>query len=257
MATEHQHWLEQGEIYALGVLDGQELNAFEAHLSSGCAICQAYVNETRESLRLLHGALRPMAPPPALKAKVLEQVAPQRISRSREENVERWSWRWWFVPVGSLAAAAIAFILIANLMNNRSELARLKSQLAALQTESAQKDQLLAFLSAREVRAIELTGLAAAPEAKAKLFWNPVTRRGLLITFGLPKPSADKAYELWGIAGSEPVPAGVFSVDERGQTQFPLPELAAALNFDKFAVTLEPAGGVAKPSGPMVLLGSL
>jgi hypothetical protein len=28
-------------------------------------------------------------------------------------------------------------------------------------------------------------------------------------------------------------------------------------NFDKFAVTLEPSAGVAKPSGPMVLLGSL
>jgi anti-sigma-K factor RskA len=257
MATDHENWVEQGEIYALGALEGEELKALEAHLASGCAICNTRIRETRETLNQLHRSLETITPRAAVKAKVLARVMPQPPPAATESSSGGFGWRWWMVGAGSFAAAAIAFILIANLMDNRSELARLKSQLAALQSESAQKDQLIAFFSAREVRAIELTGLAAAPEAKAKLFWNPVTRRGLLITFGLPKPSADKAYELWGIAGSEPVPAGVFSVDERGQTQFPLPELAAGLNFDKFAVTLEPAGGVAKPSGPMVLLGSL
>jgi anti-sigma-K factor RskA len=161
------------------------------------------------------------------------------------------------VGAGSLAAAAVVLMALATLMSTRSELAQLRHQLVELQMHSAENDQLIAFLSAREVRAIELTGLAAAPKAKAKLFWDPVTRRGLLITFDLPKPSAGKAYELWGIAGNDPLPAGVFSVDDRGQTRFPLPKITGGGDFDKFAVTLEPAGGVAKPSGPMVLLGSL
>jgi anti-sigma-K factor RskA len=257
MATEHEYWLQQGEIYALGALDGDELEAFETHLGSGCAVCQACIEETRESLKLMPRSLTAIAPPARLKVLMLERIAPGRAGTGHERQVDRRSWRRWMVGAGSLAAAATVLVALAALMGTRSEVAQLRHQLVDLQTQSTEKDELIAFLSAREVRAIELTGLAAAPKAKAKLFWNPVKRRGWLITFDLPKPSADKTYELWGIAGNDPVPAGVFSVDDRGQTRFPLPEITGAHDFDKFAVTLEPAGGVAKPSGPMVLLGSL
>ena len=50
MAREHEHWTEQGEIFALGALDGGEREDFEAHLAAGCAICEAHVRETREDV---------------------------------------------------------------------------------------------------------------------------------------------------------------------------------------------------------------
>ena len=65
---------------------------------------------------------------------------------------------------------------------------------------------------------------------------------------------------MWAIAGKEPVSAGIFEVDEAGHAFLRLPTLLPlprAKRFDKFAVTLEPAGGVPKPTGPMYLLGSL
>jgi Anti-sigma-K factor rskA len=143
------------------------------------------------------------------------------------------------------------------LTRTRSELEKAKAQLAAAQIESAQKDEMLQLLSSQDVRLIELKGLEAAPAARAKLFWNPGARSGILLTSGLPKTPTDKAYELWGIAGTEPVPAGVFRVDDQGQAKFRMPVLTQGKKFDKFAVTLEPSAGVEKPSGPMVLLGSL
>lgn len=253
MTTGHEIWLEQGEIYGLGALDGQELKDFEVHLASGCAICDAHIRETRETLTALHRSLNPIAPNAAVKTRILQQITPKS-----EPSLSRSSWRrWFFVGAGSFAAAGIVFVLTWSIIVKRNELEKLKSQLAAAQRDSAQKDELIEFLSAPEVRSIQLAGLVAAPQAKGKLFWNPATRRGLLVTFGLPRAGADQAYELWAIAGDEPVPAGVFRVDERGQTRFAVPPLAEGLNFGKFAVTLEPAGGVAKPSGPMVLLGSL
>ena len=257
MVTEHEHWLEQCEIYALSALDGQEREEFEAHLASGCAVCAAYIRQTRETLLLLDHSLKPLLPPPAIRPKVFEQITPKQYAPHVEEY-RWWSARhWWFIGAGSFAAAAVVLALTWNISNTRSELERLKSQLAAIQSESAQKDELIQFLSEPEVRSIQLAGLEAAPKAKGKLFWNPATRRGLLMTFGLPKTAADKAYELWGIAGNEPVPAGVFQVDDRGQPRFHVSQLADGRNFEKFAVTLEPAAGVAKPSGPMVLLGTL
>lgn len=92
----------------------------------------------------------------------------------------------------------------------RKELDKLKSQLTALQRDSAQKDELLEFLSAPEVRSIQLAGLAAAPQASGKLFWNPATNRGLLVTFGLPKPTQDKVYELWASPGTSLFPRVFF-----------------------------------------------
>jgi anti-sigma-K factor RskA len=74
---------------------------------------------------------------------------------------------------------------------------------------------------------------------------------------GLPPTSGSNAYELWGIAGAEPVPAGVFTVNQGGVTLFRLPALPPEKSFDKFAVTLEPAGGVPQPTGPMHLVGSV
>jgi anti-sigma-K factor RskA len=256
MVTDHEHWLEQCETYALGALDGEERNEFEVHLASGCTVCPAYIRQARETLLLLDRSLKPLLPPAAVKAKIFEQITPKRPLPPVEESHWR-SWRWWFVGAGSFATAAIVLALTWNMMNSRSEVEKLKGQLAVTQSEVAQKDELIQFLAAPEVRSVQLAGLEAAPAASGKLFWNPTTRRGLLMTFGLPKTAADKAYELWGIAGNEPVPAGVFLVDDGGQARFDLPPLAAERNFEKFAVTLEPAGGVAKPSGPMVLLGSL
>ena len=256
MATEHENWLEQGEIYALGALDGQELKEFEAHLASGCEICDAHIRQTHESLAVMHRSLAPLSPPAAVKNSILEQIAPN--TARGEEHSGWWSaWGGWLAGAVSLAAAVVVLALTWSITSTRDQLEKLQAQIAALRNEAAKNDELIQFLSTPEVRFVQLAGLDAAPEAKAKLFWNPTTRRGLLMVFGLPKTAADKAYELWGIAGNEPVPAGVFVVDERGQARFQVPELAPGRTYEKFAVTLEPAGGVAKPSGPMVLLGSL
>jgi hypothetical protein len=187
----------------------------------------------------------------------MDQIPPQAMTRPRQERTGWLNWNWWGLGIGAVATAAVALILSSNLTRTRSDLERAKEQLAAARVESAQKDELLQLLSSQEVRLIELKGLEAAPAARAKLFWNPGARSGILLTVGLPKTPTDKAYELWGIAGKEPVPAGLFRVDDQGQARFRMPVLAQGKTFDKFAVTLEPAAGVEQPSGPMVLLGSL
>ena len=75
MSTEHAHWLERGDIYALGALDGEELKDFQTHLATDCAMCAAYLRETRETLNLLHRSLRPMTPSTqSSKQRLLEKI---------------------------------------------------------------------------------------------------------------------------------------------------------------------------------------
>jgi len=73
---------------------------------------------------------------------------------------------------------------------------------------------------------------------------------------GLPPAPEGKAYEIWAIAGAgAPVPAGVFTVDAKGVGSLRVAPLQAGGAIDTFAVTLEPAGGVAAPAGSMYLVG--
>jgi anti-sigma-K factor RskA len=136
----------------------------------------------------------------------------------------------------------------------RQELARQEHFLhAALAT----REELLRFLADPRVRLVHLAGRPPSPGARGQLLWNPVTRAGVFLTTGLPQAPPDKVYELWAIADSKPVPAGTFRVDDAGYALLRLPALPQAKRFDQFAVTLEPAGGVEQPSGPMHLLGKL
>jgi anti-sigma-K factor RskA len=304
----HEVWLAQAEIYALGALDGDERTAFEVHLAAGCPVCERHMLTTREALTLLPHALTPVAPPARVKERLLAQIATESARPQPVTPLPRR--RWWMMGASALAAASLLIALSYHLYQTRQEVQRIQELVASLQTTLAEReaalqaerrelsratemistlraelakreetleaerhdlqrvvatlrselderDETLRLLSTPQVRLVHLTGLAAGPGASAQLLWNAAARTGLLLTSGLPQIPRNRVYELWAIAGNEPVPAGLFAVDEAGHAFLRLPPLPTSKRFNKFAVTLEPAGGVPKPTGPMHLLGNL
>jgi anti-sigma-K factor RskA len=145
----------------------------------------------------------------------------------------------------------------ATLEAERRERERVERVVARLQGELGERDAALRLLSTPQVSVVRLAGRSPSPRATAHLLWNPAAQAGVLLTSGLPQPPRDRVYELWAFTGNEPVPAGVFQVDEAGHAFLRLPPLPRAKRYDKFAVTDEPAGGVPKPTGPVHLSGSL
>jgi anti-sigma-K factor RskA len=250
----HDEWLERAEVYAVGALDGEDLRLFEAHLASGCTLCEAHLVESRETLVQLPRSLAPLEPPPRVKAELLRRIAPE-TKIVREERA-RSPWLWWNLA-GGLAAAGLLVLLTWNLIATKNQVRELEGRLAVLQTQANERDEVLQLLSNPQIRVVNLTALPDGRGASGQLLWNPETRTGVLLVTGLPQTSTEKAYELWGLAGAEPVPAGVFVVDTRGMALLRLPKLPENKRFDKFAVTLEPAGGVPQPTGSMVLVGSI
>jgi anti-sigma-K factor RskA len=85
----------------------------------------------------------------------------------------------------------------------------------------------------------------AATEASATLL---VGRSGeaMLAARRLPPPAAGTVYELWVIDGDRPQPAGLFRGSLATLTR-PVPPGAVV------AVSLEPAGGSPRPTGPLLL----
>ena len=100
----------------------------------------------------------------------------------------------------------------------------------------------------------ELAGTKDAPSAHAMLAVDSKSGHAMLMAKGLPQAPAGKAYQLWFIAGTRPIPGKVFKPDPSGNAMLDDQLPAAALNAATFAVTLEPQNGVPTPTGSMYLL---
>jgi len=112
-------------------------------------------------------------------------------------------------------------------------------------------------VDAPRLKLIALGGQAASPGSEGHVLWSPVSRKAVFYASNLPAPPAGKDYQLWIIAGTTPKSEGVFPVDDKGGAVHVLPEVPEAGGVNAFAVTLEPAGGLAQPSGAMFLLGAV
>lgn len=91
------------------------------------------------------------------------------------------------------------------------------------------------------------------------VLWNERKKAWLFYVFGMPPPPPGKEYQVWFMTDKEgPVSAGVFTPDANG-TGWVLATPPSKLFGDikAAAVTLEPAGGLPKPSGDTYLRGTL
>ncbi|HXH82501.1 MAG TPA: anti-sigma factor, partial [Candidatus Tectomicrobia bacterium] len=125
----------------------------------------------------------------------------------------------------------------------QAEAARMSAEVDALRGVNA-------LLSEPATRVIALHGTGPAPAASGRLVWH-AERGGYLFVSDLPAPSPGRTYQLW-VIDDAPRSAGVFEVDPGGHARHPVapsPDRPVRV----FAVTLEPAGGVPAPTGPIVL----
>ncbi len=257
---EHAYLDELG-AYALGALTGAEKARLEAHLASGCAECARELFELRGAAAALALSAPPRAPRPAIKSILMariraEAAAPEKRSEPEtpaprplpfppSERPERRGGGWLPLAAVLLLAAGLG----AAWLSVRREADRLAAELGRAREESA-------FLHDPRVQVAILKGLAGAENAKAKLLWHPATKRGILYVEGLPPLPLTKSYELWAFVGATPRPAGVFDARPDGAAVISLASLdAAAERPTKFAVSVEPKGGVPSPTGAVVLLG--
>ncbi len=71
--TDHTQWADSVGAYLLGALPSEELDGFEAHLRD-CEQCRRDVAELRVAADALPVSVAPVAPPPALKDRIMAVV---------------------------------------------------------------------------------------------------------------------------------------------------------------------------------------
>lgn len=172
--------------------------------------------------------------------------------------------RGWFPWACAIAAGIALMISLTRLSSlnrgfaeQQERLNQQIEQLKVLQKLLSDEKEVTQFIAKPGVKITPLAGTDKSPHAVGKVLWSAQERKALFYASNLPVLAEGKTYQLWIIADNKPFDAGIFAVDPQGNGFLKVPSLSEADKAQKFAVTLEPAGGVPQPTGDMHLLGAL
>ena len=125
----------------------------------------------------------------------------------------------------------------------------------SLEAVVGEKDAMITAMSGPDVMVVPLTSRTTR-EPLGRMTWNRASHDWIMVTYGLRQPREGMTYQVWLITDDARISAGTFRPDASGKTmmraKYELPRNA----LRSVAVTEEPEGGVASPTGPMIIAGS-
>jgi hypothetical protein len=167
---------------------------------------------------------------------------------------------WWvdsrLSDAAARAAAAERQAEAATVLANREMSAARQEadrQIAEARQSAQRAETIGGILTAPDLIRFNLSGGETAPRSAAQISWSRT--RGLVFSASrLPAAAPQTTYQLWLITAGEPVSAGIFVPDPTGRatlvTEAPVPAVGPVVGAQ---VTVEPSGGGASPSGPILL----
>jgi anti-sigma-K factor RskA len=233
----HDNYKEMIPAQALSALDPREERELSEHLAE-CGECRRDLAEWEATAASLALTADPIEPSPKVREAILQRLqspkTPVTVLASRSP---------WMAIAAIVIFAALLITVIVLWQQNR----RLRHE-----------NQVAQFISSPgKTQVRELKGTSEAPGASAKVLidWQG---HALLIVNGLPTPPKGKEYQLWFIEPKHPPkPGKTFSTDNTGKGLLEEPVAEVDRDSAVFAVTLEPAGGVAAPTGAIYLRSDL
>ena len=270
-------------LKALSRLDGDEARAVDKHLAAGCDECErelASFNQALAEMAIAEAGAD--GPSDRIWSRLQARLDASRPAQRVEDRSTRESsrGRGFATMLGSAVAAAVVAIIVSyaflssrlrsDTSETSNEVAALTTklieverkldstgdQLAALEAKVAQTTDLTLASLGPDARVARLAGLPASPSATGTVALSPTQGTAMLEVNGLPPTPDDKEYEVWWIGAKQgPLKAGLFQPSSHGATIVSLDLPPAGEVVLASAITLEPVGGVEKPSGAMYLKG--
>lgn len=272
MSAHRAEHLELCAGLVLGALDDTSRAEIERHLAAGCPECDAELQRLSEGAVLLAASAPPLVPPPALRARVLERVRAEGVSRGaggrvlplpsrRPSRVATWGWAAAAALLAVTAATSwqASMRLQAEVETARRQLGEQQRQLAERQQQLDDEKRWSALLEASATRVVDLS---LTPQGtamlRARAIVDPGTRRAIIVFTNFAAP-AGSDYQLWALRDGKPESLGLVHADASGRAMVRIADIGDPAHLQAFAVSLEKAGGShsAGPEGPVVMLGKI
>lgn len=253
--TGHEQFAEDLTLYALGSLQGDAVGVVERHLEE-CAACRQELARLESDVALLALATAGPSPPQRARQRLLKAIG--REPRSLRTVLTRRRW-WTLAPLfASLVLAVFGILLWRENVRQRDRIEALRADAASNQATFEEAKHLLALLTDPSAMHVTLVAAEAKPQPAGKAIYMPGNGALVFMASNLAPLAPAKTYELWlmPMHGAKPVPAATFKPDPHGNAMVMMPPMTAGIEARTFAVTIEPEGGSATPTMPMVLVGS-
>jgi hypothetical protein len=268
---------EMAALCVLDILTPEEAAPVHAHLAA-CAQPHTDIQRAAEAAGALASSVDPVAPPPDLRGRLMAAVAntvqvpdrvvhdpvaaPTRATRSETPDVASERAAPTVVPferpgsttrrsriawIGLAAAAVIALLLGGWNLSLQQQLTTSDQQLALVR-------EAVAVAADPSSRVATLAGTDAAPGVSG-IAVVPEAGTGFIVLQGLPSLTGGQVYQAWYLADGVPTSAGLMPPASSGVAV--MAGLEPVAGTDTIALTVEPAGGVAAPTGAVVVAGTL
>lgn len=272
-------------LYALGALGEAERSRFEEHLEASLD-CVREVKSLLPVAHLLPQTALPIDPPPALRERVLREVAgwtpapdePPEAAATDEpagpsgpaptpspgRKKSGLGPLFWLVALLLVAVAGGGGSYVAALhrqiadlradaqsANTRADILELEATVADL--EAARRDEVIEIAIDPTVRSLTLAAQPLAPVGAGRALWTESGAMAFLAA-GLPPPPEGETYQLWFVTPeAAPIPAALILPEPGGSATVTL-QIPDGVTPAAMAVTIEPAGGASQPTGDVYLL---
>ncbi len=230
MNSVHEELRDDLAAYALGALQGRDLERLEEHLA-GCESCRGYLQWLEPAVEVLPASVEQLPPPRSLEKSLMATVRAEanQASETRREQRRGFSWPSW-----------------------RGLALRPATVLAAIGVLAA---GLAVGYAIRGSDDADQTVIAAQPTPEAPGPINVSLERegdsGTLRVEQMPPLPGDDVYEAWIGRGDEVTPAGTFVLDSDGSGNAVID--GSLEGAEAVLVTREPKGGSEQPTSDPVL----
>lgn len=247
--------------YAAGALEGPAVEVIRARLAAGDPDLTGKLAEAEVVLARLAGTASPVAPPPALKKRILDALPDKPRARAAGDEgsttayataaIRKSSTRPVAAPWLSrfAAAAAVAAVLVGGGLlyvgwqDRQARIARLEAELG---DRTARGGDLQGTLGSADATFAVLGPAAGdAKQEFGRVLVDPATRQVRVFVYRLVPPPPGKVYQLWLLpeGGGGPVPAPTFTVDADNKAVLTAAIPAGVKGVVGAAVSEEPPGG--------------
>jgi anti-sigma-K factor RskA len=285
-ATRHYEQ-EDLALFAMQLLSADEASAIAQHVEQ-CGDCRRELAAIQGDLAVYAHTVDLHSPPALARERLMKQVAREKkivpIARpaaqaapvrtvtllggdssyldAYDEPQPQRSLVSKVLPWAGWAVAAGLAISAGNFYNQRNAARSIVStnagQLARLTAEAAAARQVLDTMNDSTAMRVTLQKPQTVPVPQARTTYVADKGALLLIASNMEPLLPYKTYELWLIPadGRDPIPAGTFRPDAKGNANVILPTLPKGVEAKAFGITIEDEAGATTPTMPIIMAGA-